>query len=125
MHPVERSDILRLELVHRFGGVYVDTDVECLRPIDPLLEGVTFFVERLNSGRLTHPIMGAVPEHPLLGRAIREMKPSAFLGYDKHASGPDYVASGRRRRPGRDDLSHRGVLPAHARGAARRVHRPP
>jgi hypothetical protein len=92
-HPVERSDILRLELVYRFGGVYVDTDVECLRPIDPLLAGVTFFVERLNSGRLTHPIMGAVQEHPLLGRAIRELKPRAFFGYDKQASGPDYIAS--------------------------------
>jgi mannosyltransferase OCH1-like enzyme len=92
-HPVERSDILRLELVHRYGGVYVDTDVECLRPIDPLLAGVTFFVERLPSGRLSHFVMGATPEHPVLRDAIVAMKPREFFGYDKHASGPDYVAT--------------------------------
>jgi hypothetical protein len=92
-HPVERSDILRLELVYRYGGVYVDTDVECLRPIDPLLAGVSLFVERLNSGRLTHPIMGGVPGHGLLERAIRELEPREFYGYDKQTSGPDYLAS--------------------------------
>lgn len=91
-HPVERSDILRLELLYREGGVYVDADVECLRPIDPLLEGVTLFVERLNSGRLTHPLMGSVPAHPLVERAIRELRPREFAGYDKHSTGPDFLA---------------------------------
>ena len=37
--PAERSDILRLELLWREGGVYVDTDFECLRSIEPLLDG--------------------------------------------------------------------------------------
>ena len=41
--PVERADILRLELIWRFGGVYVDTDFECYRPIDELIEGADFF----------------------------------------------------------------------------------
>jgi len=31
-----RSDILRLQVVAKFGGVYIDTDLECLRPIDEL-----------------------------------------------------------------------------------------
>jgi mannosyltransferase OCH1-like enzyme len=92
-HPVERSDILRLELVHRFGGVYVDTDVESLKPIDPLLGGVTFFVERLNSGRISHFVMGAVPGNDALRRAITEMKPRELYGYDKFATGPDYVST--------------------------------
>ena len=92
-HPVERSDILRLELVYRFGGVYVDTDVECLRPIDPLLEGVTMFVQRLNSGRLSHFVMGATPQHPVLERALAGMKPREYFGYDKFSTGPDFLAS--------------------------------
>ena len=35
--PVERANILRLEVVWRFGGVYVDTDFECRRSIEPLI----------------------------------------------------------------------------------------
>ena len=30
--PVERADILRLEILYTHGGVYLDTDLECLRP---------------------------------------------------------------------------------------------
>src|SRR6266516_4079263 len=33
----EMADIARYELLYRFGGVYVDTDTECLRSIEPLL----------------------------------------------------------------------------------------
>ena len=38
--PAERADILRVELLWRFGGVYIDTDFECLRPIEGLLHEV-------------------------------------------------------------------------------------
>jgi mannosyltransferase OCH1-like enzyme len=31
------SDILRYAIIHRYGGVYLDTDVRPLRPLDPLL----------------------------------------------------------------------------------------
>tara|TARA_B100001027_G_scaffold82505_1_gene56551 strand:- start:5284 stop:7230 length:1947 start_codon:yes stop_codon:yes gene_type:complete len=34
----EKSDILRFEILYQFGGVYVDTDFECLKSIDDLLE---------------------------------------------------------------------------------------
>jgi mannosyltransferase OCH1-like enzyme len=30
----ERSDIIRYEILYEFGGLYVDTDFECLRPFD-------------------------------------------------------------------------------------------
>jgi hypothetical protein len=36
--PIEAlSDVLRIELLHRFGGVWVDSTVYCLRPLDPWL----------------------------------------------------------------------------------------
>jgi methyltransferase family protein/glycosyl transferase-like sugar-binding protein len=92
--PVERADILRLELVWRFGGVYLDTDYECLRPIDGLLEGVDFFTGLMKRAgaskpaRVNNAIFGAVPGHPLLDRALDELRvhePGAR--YDKHLSG--------------------------------------
>lgn len=33
----QRADLIRLEVLHRFGGFYVDSDCEPLRPFDPLL----------------------------------------------------------------------------------------
>jgi len=35
-----KYDIVRLELLRQKGGVVMDLDVEALRPIDPLLDGV-------------------------------------------------------------------------------------
>lgn len=38
-----RSDIARYEILYKFGGVYRDMDVKCLRPIDDLNHKYTFF----------------------------------------------------------------------------------
>lgn len=90
--PAERSDILRLELLHRFGGVYLDTDFECRRPLEPLLAGVDFFVANLKPGRVNNAIIGSVPGHPLLERAIAEVRPRESWGLvDKAGTGPVFL----------------------------------
>lgn len=91
--PAERSDILRLELLARFGGVYLDTDFECLRPLDPLLEGVELFAADLNDeGRVNNAFMGATAGHPAVLRALAELRPLHRFGpVDKHGTGPLFV----------------------------------
>jgi mannosyltransferase OCH1-like enzyme len=89
--PAERADILRIEVLWRFGGVYVDVDFECLRSIEPLLEGVDFFVSVAKPGRLNNALMGSVAGHPLLDRALDELRPREFHGYDKSAAGPLFL----------------------------------
>lgn len=37
-----KSDVLRVEVVRLFGGIYVDTDMECLKPFDDLLNNNLF-----------------------------------------------------------------------------------
>ena len=32
-----KSDILRFDILYQFGGLYIDTDFECLKPLDPFL----------------------------------------------------------------------------------------
>ena len=102
-NPAERSDIIRLEVLFRFGGVYVDTDIECLRPIDPLLEeGVEFFVgsvgpkkvqeERLQNA-VNNALIAAEPGHPVLERALRELRPVTEYGVDKHGTGPWFLSA--------------------------------
>jgi mannosyltransferase OCH1-like enzyme len=73
--PVERADILRLEILFRHGGVYVDTDLECLRPLDDLLDDEEFVGVCLKPGRVTNTFIAAVPGHALLERALRELRP--------------------------------------------------
>ena len=33
----EKADILRYELLYRFGGLYIDADIICLKPLNDLL----------------------------------------------------------------------------------------
>ena len=93
--PAERSDLLRLFLLERFGGVYVDTDMECLRPIDDLLEGVEVFAGELKpGGRLNNAILGAVQGHPVLRRAVATARVQGDPDggrFDKTASGSLFV----------------------------------
>lgn len=71
-----QADLLRLELLYRFGGVYVDTDVQPLRPFDELLDGTECFVawspNRGPRGErvLTQAVMGATAGHPFIKACI-------------------------------------------------------
>jgi len=73
--PVERADILRLEILYQHGGVYADTDLECLRAIDPLLDGERFVGVSIKPGRMTNTLIASAPGHPLLHQALRELQP--------------------------------------------------
>ena len=90
--PAERSDILRLEVLWREGGVYVDTDFECHRALDPVIEGLEFFTAPLKpNGWVNNAFIGSVPGHPILDRALNELRPREFHGYDKHGTGPRFL----------------------------------
>lgn len=66
-----RSDVARYELLAEHGGVYIDCDLECLRPIDPLLEDVECFAGWELPGRwVNNAILGATPSHPFLADLI-------------------------------------------------------
>ncbi|KAH9938218.1 nucleotide-diphospho-sugar transferase [Fomitopsis serialis] len=36
-YPIQRADAIRYFILHHYGGVYLDLDIGCLRPLDPLL----------------------------------------------------------------------------------------
>jgi hypothetical protein len=61
------ADLVRLEALLRWGGVYVDADVQPFRPFDPLL-GAEAFAAWEDDRVVPNAIMGARPDHP----AIRE-----------------------------------------------------
>ncbi|RLV10189.1 hypothetical protein CTZ27_02875 [Streptomyces griseocarneus] len=70
----ERSDIARLEIMLRCGGVYADTDVECLRPLDELLAGVEAFVSTADFGAaIENAVLGTVPGHPYFAACVEQL----------------------------------------------------
>jgi hypothetical protein len=78
----EKSDIARYEIVYRYGGLYVDTDYESVKPMDVLHHCLDFYTgiyanhERGNSSNMTMGmgLIGARPNHPILRAAIDGLK---------------------------------------------------
>ena len=72
----EKSDIWRYEILYRFGGVYVDTDFECLRPFDAihqtcdLYAGASYGKEAI----LYNGLIGSIPNHPIIKACIDSIK---------------------------------------------------
>ena len=75
----QKADFARYEVVHRFGGIYLDTDMECLRPLDPLLDGCGFFAGREPSGHVGSAIFAATPSHPIVREVIERLPASCYV----------------------------------------------
>merc|ERR1712070_883833 len=70
----EKSDILRYELLFRYGGIYADVDFECFRPFDELTScPIDFFIGISNTKtlELNNGLIGSIPKHPLLLELIK------------------------------------------------------
>ena len=72
------SDVLRLDVLNRFGGVYLDVDVELLKPIDEFLDEYAF--TGFETNRLINPglIFGSVKDNKDLVQILEEYKQRHF-----------------------------------------------
>ena len=85
-HPF-RSNIHRYEILEREGGVYVDVDCECTKPIESLISDCDAFLVRTkkiftSDSPVNSSIMGCVPHHPLfqdLASHIESIEPERLL----------------------------------------------
>jgi len=84
----QKSDIARYEILWRFGGVYVDSDFECIKNIEPLLDGVAAFLGYEDPQSVNNAIIGSVPRHPALGNMMAAV-PRRF-----HLPGPPFFTTG-------------------------------
>lgn len=66
-----KSDILRYEILRQFGGLYIDTDFECIKPFDDLLY-LDFFVGISYDDvfRVYNGLIGATAGHPILNDCV-------------------------------------------------------
>lgn len=93
----ERADILRYEILNRYGGLYVDTDFECVRPFDVFHSYCDFYagIEAApledNEVCLGNALIGTVPHHPIIAcclQRIAEKPPGKNASEVHEISGP-------------------------------------
>lgn len=89
-----KSDILRFEVVWQFGGVYLDTDIECVQSIEGLLVGVENFVahEFSMGPLLCNAVLGSVARSPLFAVLIEGLP--ASIAEHGHAMPPTSTGPG-------------------------------
>ena len=70
-----KSDILRYEILNKYGGLYADTDFLCTDSFDEVHENLSFYAgvclekpPQMNNG-----IMASVPGHPILKSCIKNI----------------------------------------------------
>ena len=64
-----KADIIRWELLWKYGGVFIDADSICIEPLDSYFDGNTAFAsfenEQVRPGLVATGTMGFLPNHPL------------------------------------------------------------
>lgn len=71
----QKADILRYEILYKYGGIYVDTDFECIKPFDDISH-LEFFTG------IAYPtiiemyvgLIASIPKHPIIKSCIDDMK---------------------------------------------------
>jgi mannosyltransferase OCH1-like enzyme len=87
-----KSDILRWEIIHCYGGVYIDMDFESLQPLDELHQLYDFYVgiQPLDTFfvQLGAALFGARPGHPILKHCIETISDDWHLHGAPKKTGP-------------------------------------
>lgn len=89
----KQSDLLRLELLVQHGGVYVDMDMEPLKPFDVFATN-GFFAGYEDSHHLCNAVMGAAPDHPFVEQLIEHVGDSITANFHKplpQQTGPSFL----------------------------------
>ncbi len=76
------SNYVRLLALQRHGGVYLDTDFTCLKPLDPLLAMGDCLAAEQDGGRICNAFMAATPNHPWVNWQLAH-----FGDYDRRDAG--------------------------------------
>lgn len=96
----QKAGLIRLEALVTHGGVYVDSDVEPFRSLEPLLQ-VEAFAGWEDEAVVPDAVLGAIPEHPAFVSMLTKARAAVESGADAWTSGPGVTTS---TLPGRRDV---------------------
>ena len=70
-----KADIIRWEILYKYGGIFIDADSICIEPFDEEIISKKCFAgweqEKLRKGLIATGTMGFPPKHPLVKHAIK------------------------------------------------------
>lgn len=92
----EKSDIARYEILYRCGGLYIDTDFECVRSFDLLHQQCDFYAGLENGECLVgNSLIGSAPGNPILKKCIETLQCAApgesGWQYTCNRTGPGHI----------------------------------
>ena len=96
----QKAGLIRLEALVRWGGVYLDSDVEPVRSLEPLLHLPAFGAWE-DPQCLPDAILGCEPGHPAFVKALEDARAVIQAGGDAWHSGPGVTTEVL---PNRDDV---------------------
>lgn len=88
-----QADIIRLIAVNTFGGFYIDTDIECFKNIDNLLNHkIEFMGLRPHKGNwITNAFFGSIKNSATLNSAISNINLTRPLKINQNHFGPGFL----------------------------------
>ena len=102
--PRALSDIIRLHVLHQYGGVYIDMDINPIRNIEPLMYKkkkednedvfISAFAFLESPDIVNNAILGSTRSNIFFGRLIRDLPKWAVLNHGREAweiTGPKYL----------------------------------
>lgn len=74
-YPIQRANAVRYFILYHYGGVYMDLDIGCQRPIDPLLTFPVILPWTIPVG-VSNDLMFTEKNHPFMAQIIRNLMTS-------------------------------------------------
>ncbi|KAF8639686.1 hypothetical protein AX17_000950 [Amanita inopinata Kibby_2008] len=71
-YNIQRADVIRYFVLHHYGGVYLDLDIGCLRPLDPFLIYPVILPKTIPVG-LSNDLMFSEKGHPIMEQTIHNL----------------------------------------------------
>ncbi len=91
-----KSDIARYEILQRFGGIYIDTDFECVKSFNDLCN-LDFFAGNghVDTPELFNSIIGSVPNGKIINSFVEGLndvkKFNEYINNIMNTTGPYYI----------------------------------
>ncbi|KAA1123709.1 hypothetical protein PGTUg99_006849 [Puccinia graminis f. sp. tritici] len=71
-YPIQRADAVRYFILHHYGGVYMDLDIGCIRPMDSLLRFDLILPQTVPVG-VSNDLMFSAKGHPFMDFIIHRL----------------------------------------------------
>lgn len=71
-YPIQRVDAIKYFVLYHFGGIYMDLDIACRRPLTPLMKFPAWFPKASPLG-VNNDLMASRAKHPVVEKMIHRL----------------------------------------------------